>query len=180
MAVAIYTLVQKHQGRRPGEHMGPSTVQWQDLEEVSNGREAELLLPGLLSATLGHRGGLFHGRSLIFLFGPWASVLWKEQYWVLYIHRISFTDFSQLYQEVGIIFPPQYMRKWNEKEVKSFASKWNIQDLRLHSMKSTATGVNLSLKPATDMCGIPEGPVIKTESTGMGKGPLFLPEMSAI
>ena len=134
IAVADYTLVQKCQGRRPGEHRGPSPVQWQDLEEVSNGREAELLPPGLLSTTLGHRGGLFHGRALIFLFGPWASVLWKEQYWVLYIHRISFTDSSQLYQEVGIIFPPQHMRKWNEKEVKSFANKWNIQDLRLHSM----------------------------------------------
>ena len=43
--------------------------------------------------------------------------------------------------------------------------------------ESTATGVNLSLKPATDMCGVPEGPVIKTESTGMGKGLLLLPEM---
>ena len=27
------------------------------------------------------------------------------------------------------------------------------------------------------MCGIPEGPVIKTESTGVGKGALFLPEI---
>ena len=43
--------------------------------------------------------------------------------------------------------------------------------------ESTATGVNLSLKPATDMCGIPEGPVSKTQSTDDGKGPLFLPEM---
>jgi len=43
--------------------------------------------------------------------------------------------------------------------------------------ESTATGGNLSLKPATDMCGILEGFVIKMESTGMGKEPLFLPEM---
>ena len=68
--IANYTLVLEYQGRRPGEHRGPSAVQGQDLKKVSSGREAEFLLLGFLSMTLGHHGGLFYGCSLIFLFGP--------------------------------------------------------------------------------------------------------------
>ena len=107
IAIAKYTLVQKHQGRRPGEHEDQALCSDRTSGTFQTaGKQSRTLLPaGFLSTTLGHHGGLFYGRSLVFLFGPRASVLWKEQYRVLYIHRISFTDSSQLYQEVGIISP---------------------------------------------------------------------------
>ena len=80
---------------------------------------------------------------------PWRSLLWTLfgfSVWSLSICSLEGTVPGPLYTQdllhrffsiiprIRHYFPPQYMRKWNEKEVKSFASKCNIQDLRLHSM----------------------------------------------
>ena len=55
-------------------------------------------------------------------------------------------------------------------------NQYNIVKLK-NKIKLKKNKKTKKQQPATDMCGIPEGPVIKTESTGVGKGALFLPEI---
>lgn len=98
------------------------------------------------------------------------DALWFFCFWSLSICSLEGTVPGPLYTQdltspiLSIVprsrhyFPPQYMRKWNEKEVSRLLVS-AISSLRLHSMNQrTATGM-ISLKPALDMCGIPEGSV---------------------
>ena len=133
IAIAKYTLVQKYQGRRPGEH--------EDQALCSDRTSGRFRMAGKQSS-FQQRFSAPHQATMevSFMDALWFFCLVPEH---LFSGRNSTRSFIYTgspspillnYTKKQALFPPQYMRKQNEKEVKSFASKCNIQDLRLHSM----------------------------------------------
>lgn len=83
-----------------------------------------------------------YGRSLVSVWSLSICSLEGTVPGPLHTQDLPFTDSSQLYQEVSHYFPGH--EEMGEKEVKSFASKCNIQDLRLHSMNQRPLSESLS------------------------------------